>query len=95
MTFRIHPYCQHSELHSPGDSPALNRSRRAGGRWGQAWAVFTEYGVTFYGACQQVLSEFTDDDVVVPVWIVDEQGDVRETTLSVLLTDDFGAWHLH
>ena len=59
-----------------------------------AVAVCTENGVTPCGACRQVLSEFTDDEAVVPVWIVDGQGGVRETTLSALLPDDFGARHL-
>lgn len=59
-----------------------------------AVAVCTENGVTPCGACRQVLSEFTDDEVDVPVWIVDGQGSVRETTLSALLPDDFGTRHL-
>ena len=59
-----------------------------------AVAVCTENGVTPCGACRQVLSEFTDDEVDVPVWIVDGQGGVRETTLAALLPDDFGARHL-
>ena len=59
-----------------------------------AVAVCTENGVTPCGACRQVLSEFTDDEVAVPVWMVDGQGGVRETTLSALLPDDFGARHL-
>jgi cytidine deaminase len=59
-----------------------------------AVAVCTENGVTPCGACRQVLSEFTDDEVDVPVWIVDGLGSVRETTLSALLPDDFGTRHL-
>ncbi len=43
------------------------------------------------GACRQVLSEFAGD---VPVWLVDETGNVRETTLYTLLPDHFGPEHL-
>jgi cytidine deaminase len=59
-----------------------------------AVAVCTENGVTPCGACRQVLSEFVDHDGDAPVWIVDVQGKVRETTLVALLPDDFGPRHL-
>ncbi len=64
------------------------------GRRIMAVAVCTENGVTPCGACRQVLSEFADDQSDVPVWIIDGQGGVRETTLAALLPDDFGARHL-
>jgi cytidine deaminase len=43
------------------------------------------------GACRQVLTEFAGD---VPVWLVDESGNGRETTLYTLLPDHFGPEHL-
>ncbi len=43
------------------------------------------------GACRQVLIEFAGD---VPVWLVDETGNGRETTLYTLLPDHFGPEHL-
>lgn len=43
------------------------------------------------GACRQVLTEFAGD---VPVWLVDEQGNGRQTTLHALLPDHFGPEHL-
>lgn len=43
------------------------------------------------GACRQVLSEFAGD---VPVWLVDEMGNGRQTTLYTLLPDHFGPEHL-
>ena len=59
-----------------------------------AVAVCTENGVTPCGACRQVLSEFVDHESDVPVWIVDGQGDVRQTTMFTLLPDHFGPRHL-
>ncbi len=65
-----------------------------GGRRLRGIAVCTENGVTPCGACRQVLSEFIDHDGDAVVWIVDGQGNVRETTLAGLLPDSFGARHL-
>ena len=59
-----------------------------------AVAVCTENGVTPCGACRQVLSEFVDPDGDAPVWIIDGQGNVRETTLFTLMPDYFGPRHL-
>ena len=59
-----------------------------------AVAVCTDNGVTPCGACRQVLSEFVDHESDVPVWIVDGQGNVRETTMFTLLPDHFGPRHL-
>lgn len=55
-----------------------------------AVAVCSQNGVTPCGACRQVLSEFvaTQDDI--PVWMINAEGDVRETTLFALLPDNFG-----
>ncbi len=66
-----------------------------GGRRVRAVAVCTENGVSPCGACRQVLSEFVDHDSDAPVWIVDGQGNMRETTLFTLLPDQFGPRHLH
>ena len=59
-----------------------------------AVAVCTENGVSPCGACRQVLSEFVDHADDVPVWIIDGQGTVCETTLFTLLPDHFGPQHL-
>ena len=56
-----------------------------------AVAVCTENGGSPCGACRQVLSEFAGD---VPVWLCDEAGRVRRTTLYTLLPDHFGPEHL-
>jgi cytidine deaminase len=74
---------------------AVGAMAGAGGRRVLALAVCTANGVTPCGACRQVLSEFAPDEVDVPVWIVDGQGSVRETTLAALLPDDFGPRHLY
>jgi cytidine deaminase len=57
-----------------------------------AVAVCTENGGSPCGACRQVLSEFTRQDV--PVWLSDTAGNVRQTTLYTLLPDHFGPEHL-
>ncbi len=67
----------------------------AGGQRILAVAVCTENGVTPCGACRQVLAEFAPEGNDVPVWMVDGQGNVRETTLAALLPDSFGARHLN
>jgi len=57
----------------------------------QAVVVCTENAGSPCGACRQVLAEFAGD---VPVWLVDTNGNGRETTLYTLLPDHFGPEHL-
>jgi cytidine deaminase len=52
-----------------------------------AVVVATKNGGSPCGACRQVLTEFAGD---VPVWLVNAQGNGRETTLNTLLPDHFG-----
>lgn len=52
-----------------------------------AVVVATENAGSPCGACRQVLAEFAGD---VPVWLVDGEGNGRETTLYTLLPDHFG-----
>lgn len=52
-----------------------------------AVAVATENGGSPCGACRQVLAEFAAD---IPVWLVDEAGHGRRTSLYTLLPDHFG-----
>ena len=59
-----------------------------------AVAVCTDNGVTPCGACRQVLSEFVPPDTDAPVWIIDGQGNVRETSVLALIPDHFGPQHL-
>ena len=56
-----------------------------------AGAVVTRDGGSPCGACRQVLSEFAPEMVV---YIADESGRVRETTVSELLPDHFGPKNL-
>ena len=56
-----------------------------------AIVVATENAGSPCGACRQVLAEFAGD---VPVWLVDVNGNGRETTLYKLLPDHFGPEHL-
>ncbi len=56
-----------------------------------AVAVSTENAGSPCGACRQVLVEFAGD---VPVYLVDGDGNGRETTLYQLLPDHFGPEHL-
>ncbi|MEM7334947.1 MAG: cytidine deaminase [Chloroflexota bacterium] len=56
-----------------------------------AVAVSTENAGSPCGACRQVLVEFAGD---VPVFLVDGEGNGRETTLYQLLPDHFGPEHL-
>lgn len=56
-----------------------------------AVVVATENAGSPCGACRQVLAEFAGD---VPVWLVDDSGNGRETTLYTLLPDHFGPEHL-
>ena len=57
----------------------------------EAIVVCTENAGSPCGACRQVLAEFAGD---VPVWLVDANGNGRETTLYTLLPDHFGPEHL-
>jgi cytidine deaminase len=57
----------------------------------EAIVVCTENAGSPCGACRQVLAEFAGD---VPVWLVDADGNGRETTLHTLLPDHFGPEHL-
>lgn len=56
-----------------------------------AVAVATENGGSPCGACRQVLVEFGED---IPIFMVDAQGNGRETTLYKLLPDHFGPENL-
>jgi cytidine deaminase len=56
-----------------------------------AVAVCTENAGSPCGACRQVLVEFSAD---IPVYLLDTQGNVRDTTLHTLLPDHFGPEHL-
>ncbi len=56
-----------------------------------AVAVATENAGSPCGACRQVLTEFAGD---VPVYLVDHEGNGRDTTLYALLPDHFGPEHL-
>lgn len=57
----------------------------------RAVAVCTENGGSPCGACRQVLVEFGGD---IPVWLSDDRGHVRQTTLYTLLPDHFGPDYL-
>jgi cytidine deaminase len=57
----------------------------------EAIAVVTKNGGSPCGACRQVLSEFAPDLVV---YIADQHGEFRKTTLSKLLPDSFTPAHL-
>jgi cytidine deaminase len=56
-----------------------------------AVAVCTRNGGSPCGSCRQVLSEFGGN---MPVWMVDDQGKIRESSLHQLLPDVFGRQHL-
>jgi cytidine deaminase len=56
-----------------------------------AVAVCTANAGSPCGACRQVLTEFAGD---VLVYLSDDQGNWRETTLYALLPDHFGPEHL-
>ena len=62
-----------------------------GGRQFVAIAICTENAGSPCGACRQVLAEFAGD---VPVFLCDDRGSGRETTLYSLLPDHFGPEHL-
>ena len=56
-----------------------------------AVAVCTENAGSPCGACRQVLAEFAAD---IPVFLTDDRGNMRATTLYALLPDHFGPEHL-
>lgn len=66
---------------------AIAKAVSAGERGIQAVAVCTENGVTPCGACRQVIREFAAD---CPVYLVDGEGQRRETSLVTLLPQSFG-----
>jgi cytidine deaminase len=57
----------------------------------EAIAIVTRNGGSPCGACRQVLAEFVPDLIV---YIADESGEHRKTTLSELLPDSFTPKHL-
>jgi cytidine deaminase len=66
---------------------AVTRAVTAGYRKIMAIAVATDNAGSPCGACRQVLTEFAGD---VPVYLVDDAGNGRDTTLYTLLPDHFG-----
>ena len=70
---------------------AVFKAVAAGYRELFAVAVCTANAGSPCGACRQVLTEFAGD---VPVYLVDGNGQGRETTLYALLPDHFGPEHL-
>ena len=56
-----------------------------------AVAICTATAGSPCGACRQVLVEFAGD---VPVWYVDPQGTIHESSLHSLLPDHFNPGHL-
>lgn len=55
-----------------------------------AAAVCTVDGGSPCGACRQVFREFAGD---IPIWLSDEQGKTRRTSLHRLLPEPYGAQH--
>ncbi|MEZ4518677.1 MAG: cytidine deaminase [Chloroflexota bacterium] len=74
---------------------AVFKAVSEGARQIRAIAVCTANGVAPCGLCRQVLAEFASPEQDPPVWMVDEAGMIRETTLFALLPDSFGPQHLH
>lgn len=70
---------------------AVGKAIAAGYRQLLAVAVATDNAGSPCGACRQVLTEFAGD---VPVYLVDKDGNGRDTTLYTLLPDHFGPDHL-
>lgn len=70
---------------------AVGQAIAAGYRKILAIAVATDNAGSPCGACRQVLTEFAGD---VPVYLVDKDGNGRDTTLYTLLPDHFGPEHL-
>jgi cytidine deaminase len=66
---------------------ALASAASAGERDVLAVAVCTESGVTPCGACRQFIREFAVD---CPIFLVDANGNRRETSLQELLPQSFG-----
>ena len=66
---------------------AIFKAVNAGERRILAVAVCTENGAAPCGPCRQVMREFGND---MAVYIADEDGGRRETTLQALLPDSFG-----
>ena len=70
---------------------AISSAITAGAERIKAIAICTENMGSPCGACRQIISEFAGD---IPVWLSDDQGNVRETSLHALLPDFFGPEHL-
>lgn len=70
---------------------AISAAITSGARRILAIAICTENAGSPCGSCRQVLSEFSGD---IPVWLSDDKGNIRETTLHNLLPDLFGPQHL-
>lgn len=66
---------------------ALGSAVTAGAQGIVAAAVCSDNGAAPCGACRQVLGEFAGD---IPIWLVDAEGAIRQTTLYTLLPDHFG-----
>ena len=66
---------------------AIFKAVSAGERNILAVAVCTESGVTPCGACRQVIREFASD---CPLFVLDANGNSRETSLKTLLPESFG-----
>lgn len=70
---------------------AIFNAVSSGQRLFRALAVATANGGSPCGSCRQVMREFGAD---MPVFIADEYGLVRMTSVAELLPDSFGAEHL-
>lgn len=66
---------------------AISSAVLAGERDIRAVAVCTENGVTPCGACRQVIREFAAD---CPIYVLDANGNRRQTSLAALLPQSFG-----
>ena len=66
---------------------AIFKAITAGERTIRAVAVCTGQGVAPCGSCRQVMREFAAE---LPVYLVDEAGNSRETSLKALLPEAFG-----
>lgn len=67
---------------------AIFKAVAAGERTIRAVAVCTDSGVAPCGACRQVMREFAKGPMA--IYLVDAEGNGRETTLGALLPDSFG-----
>jgi cytidine deaminase len=70
---------------------AVFTAATAGVRKILAVAVCTDNAGSPCGACRQVMHEFAGD---IPVWLVDGERNVRETSLGTLLPDHFSREYL-